>query len=559
MNGSPWYKTVWIYDSNSDGRQFPMVYLANGAPGFVINQYLYDLMKRDASHNEMEVQTRALCHLYAFTCARYGTRPLTDAESANLVADFLDAKMYGTDHHCARRAKRYDWLRNLGLFWEPLLFSKRTQGTSLTTYANAITAFDKWQRVYHGTNRLSPTETRFMSAWERFQDFKQRSKWDMLLHLNRSRSGTVQQRQEAIQRRLDRSARGRKPIKNMKSFPPNRIVELIDSAANNVRDKLLLLTMLGGSLRRSEPLHLFYSDVEGVDSMGQAKIRLAHPEVGMTEWLDEDNISQSGTREEFFKRYWASVNRDVPETHPLRHLAPRTQLDRRNQGLHSGFKGMTLSAGEQSMVANGLDGRDYDVHYVWWCDPRLGAYWYDLFLEYEAKYLKRNPFTDEPLTLRHPWLFIIIEPGDRYGMPLSMTAVKAIWRRLKKKLGINYKLGWHSLRHYFGYYCANVLGLRLEEVQVLMHHGQPTSTEVYFHLSHSNVRDSITEANLRASGREDLLPNLFLKGSRVPDLPEHWTNDFYNLWMTQIEKLNTPTNTLPAVVRQSLEDVPHER
>ncbi len=560
MQGSPWYQIVWVYDSNFEGREFPLVYLANGRPGYVINQYIYDLMKREFSHSKLELHVRALCHLYAFTCAKYGLRPLTDEESAWLVADFLDAKQFGTDAQCSRRAKRFEWLHNLGLHWEPLLFSKRKQGSTLRGYADAITEFDKWQHVHHGANRLSPTETHFMSAWERFQDFKKRKDWDMLLHLVKSHKGTVEQYQSAVRERLDAAEKRRgKGGGVKKSFPPSRIVELVDEAATNVRDKLLILMMLGGSLRRAEPLHVFHFDVEGMDGMGQAMIRLADPEHGMVEWM-EDGKQVSGTRSEYFKRYWEKQNSDIPETHPLRYLAPRTEMGRRNQGMHAGFKGMTYSGGEQF-----LDGRDYDIHYMWWCDPRIGAYWYELFLEYEETYLKNNPYTGErnvrknPLTgefepgLPHPWLFIKIDP-EGYGEPLTVTALKAIWRRLKRKLGVDHRLGWHSLRHYFGYYCASILQLRMETVQVLMHHAQPSSTNVYYHLSNGSVRESITTAQLKAAGREDLLPYVITKGSRVPKLPDHWSNDYYKLWLQKIEFMKTNHEELPAVVKQALED-----
>lgn len=558
FKGNPWYEVVWLYDSEFEGRQFPLVYLANGRPGYVITQYIYDLMARNFSFSMLELHVRSLCHLYAFTCARYGFRFLTETESANLVANFLDAKIYGTDEYCTRRAANYTWMHDLGLHWKPLIFSQRDKGSTIRDYVDAFAEFDKWQSVHHDVTQLNPKEKYFMNAWEMFLDFKRRSQWDMNLHLHKSRSHYLEKHQNHIREKLDKTENGRKNIKTPKKSPPNRIVELVDNAATNVRDKLLLLIMLGGSLRRSEPLHLFRSDVEGMDIMGQAKIRLADPEVGMVEWLDESGIKQSGTRAKYFRDYWANANGDIPLTHPLRHLAPRTKLDRRNQGLHSGFKSMTLSAGEQSYIVNGVDARDYDVHYLWWCDPRIGAYWYELFKQYENNYLLKNPFTGESVKLRHPWLFIIIEPGDNYGMPLSITAVKALWRRLKKRLGITYRLGWHSLRHYFGYYCASVLKLPIEQVQVLMHHGFSTSTEVYYHLNQANVRQAITTAHLQGTGRGDFVHNLTSENSNTPKFPTHWTNTQYKLWTEHLNQLKPSFETLPTELQKLLKEDGHE-
>ncbi|WP_315979802.1 hypothetical protein [Aliamphritea spongicola] len=213
IKGNPWYEIVWIYDNEFRGRLFPLVYLAGGQPGYVINQYIYDLMVRGFSHSKLELYVRGLCHLYAFTCARYGTRALTDAESANLVANFLDAKQYGTDEFCTRRSKRWGWLKYLGLHWKPLLLSRRAKGSTLRNYVEAITEFDNWQHTHHGSIRLNSVERRFMSAWERFQDFKKRTKWDMKLHLYHSRNHTKVVYGQYINERLNAAERGRHHIK----------------------------------------------------------------------------------------------------------------------------------------------------------------------------------------------------------------------------------------------------------------------------------------------------------------------------------------------------------
>lgn len=538
MAGSPWYEIVWIYDVNFESRQFPLVYLADGRPGYVINQYIYYLMTRELSHSNLELHLRALCHLYAFTCARYGTRALTDSESYNLVANFIDAKQYGTDTLCIRESDRFQWLRNLGLNWRPLTYTNRKTGNAINDYILAITDFDKWQSTYHFASRINVTETHFMNAWERYKEFKNRELWDPLLHIIKSRNNTVETYQDKVQERLKIADKRRGSPKIAKSFPPERIVELVDEAACNVRDKLLLLMMLGGSLRRSEPLHLFRTDIEGMDSMGQAKIRLADPVTGETEWTDLNGKLISGSREEYFKTYWKTANSDILTTHPLKHIGPRVKLDRRHQGLHAGFKGMTLSAGVQEINSNIIDCRDYDIHYMFWCNPQIGAYWYKLFREYEEQFLKFNPHTGERLELRHPWLFIKIENSLDYGMPLTISAQKAIWRRIKAKLKIRYRLAWHSLRHYYGYYCASILGLPIEQLQILMHHANSTSTEVYYHITNKKVRQAIITAHLHAAGMGDLTYHLTPNDSPTPRFPDHWSNAQYLLWQTHLNTKN---------------------
>lgn len=562
MRGNPWYEIVWIHDEDFEERLFPLVYLADGLPGYAINQYIYYLMEIGTQDTKLENTVRALCHLYAFSCARYGNRPLTDAESCTLIADFLDAKQYGTDHHCTRTAPRFSWLKTLGLHWEPLLFSRRASGgNTIKLYLAGITEFDKWQDAYYLTKRLSPTEQHFMNAWERFRDFKKRTKWDMLLHLAKSRHGAVERHQQGIQNRLGLGHRRHQstPVKNKKAFPPDSLIDLIEKAGN-VRDKMLFLMMAGGSLRRSEPLHLFRQDVEGMDQMGSAMIRLEDPEVGMIEW-QQDGKNVSGTRNEYFHKYWDQKNIELPVAHPLRYLRPRSQMGRRNQGMNAGFKGMMLSAGDSSLkaVSGFADGREYDTHHLWWIDPRIGAYWYELFEEYEETYLIHNPFNGEKNPLGwpyHPWLFIRID-HDGYGMPMTITAMKALWKRTKERLGIQGKLGWHSLRHYFGYYCANVLGLPMETVQIFMHHTSITSTETYYHLSHGKIRNELTVAQLKSIGREELLPYIIPQKASIPKWPTHWRNSQWELWLKQaqiLSQVTTETMLLPLAVKTTLGD-----
>ncbi|AOE88103.1 site-specific integrase [Pseudomonas sp. TCU-HL1] len=531
MAYNPWFEIVWVYDTDFEGRQFPLVYLANGLPGYVINQFIYDLLLRNTGHSKLELIVRSLCHLYAFTCAKYGTRHLSESESANLIADFIDAKEFGTDKYCIKRGERYDWLRYLGLNWEPLAHSSSAKKSTLMGYLRAITEFDRWQSAFHNTARLSPTEEVFLSAWQRFQDFKNREKWDMLIHLNNARSNKREIPDESIASKFKSNQKGNNYRSCPKAFPPHRIIELVENATTNPRDKLIILIMLGGSLRRAEPLHLFRDDVEGMDIMGQARIRLADPNTGMCEWADENGRNVCGTRAEYFEKHWRIVNSDLPRSHYFRNLAPRSELDRRNQGLHAGFKGMTFSAAEQVNPFLNTEFYQYDKNYVWWCDPRIGAYWYKLFEEYRKKYLNRNPYTNEFISLRHPWLFIKIENSAEYGMPLTISALKSVWRKIKKKLDINQRLSWHSLRHFFGYYCASVLNLTLEQTQVLMHHADITSTEIYYSPSGDRIRQAIVAAYLKTSESSKINSSpIFARVASIV-FPPHWTNDQHEAWL----------------------------
>ena len=73
-------------------------------------------------------------------------------------------------------------------------------------------------------------------------------------------------------------------------------------------------------------------------------------------------------------------------------------------------------------------------------------------------------------------------------------------KRVEKRLGINLKgYALHSLRHYFGYYCVDVLGADLLMVQKWMGHTHLSSTAVYAHISPETARDELKNAERRRS------------------------------------------------------------
>ncbi|SHO58282.1 tyrosine-type recombinase/integrase [Vibrio quintilis] len=536
---NPWYSTIWLYDSDFEQRKFPLVYLANGMPSYTINQYIYHLLESEISHNKLESSVRALCHLYAFTCAYYGQRILTSEEASYLVANFIDAKKFGTDEFCIRNSPRFSWLKNLGLNWKPLSLSKNGIST-IKGYIRAITNFDKWQANIYNIQPLNPTEKYFISAWRQYKKFETRKEWDPLIHLElarKRRKQTEEKYSSQVENKLN-SNHKRLTIKNKlrirKAFPLGRFIDLVETASNP-RDKMLILLQGGGSLRRSEPLHIFHSDIEGQNEFGEARIRIDDPEIGMVEWRDHNGKLVSGTRIQYFQQYWAMNNQNFPDSHPLKFLGPRTLMDRKDSGLNAGFKGMTFAESSCSdwLLNERSDGRTYDVNHLWWLDPVLGSYWYELFEEYEENYLRYNYYTGErnPTGFPfHPWLFIAID-REHYGAPLSIPAMKKIWARLKKRLGIEETLGWHSLRHMFGYYCANVLKIPPEITQFFLHHSSVSSTNAYYHINHNRVRYELTTKQLMAAGIEYMPEHLILKDTPIPNWPSAWQqNPQYKLY-----------------------------
>jgi integrase len=494
MVKSRYYDVVWVYSVEFPGREIPLVLLADGRPGYVINQWICYLLDEEITPSRLELYIRAICHLYSFVMARY-PGDFGPENSERLLADFIEGKKFGTDTYCIKTDDRYAWLTTLGLYWKPLF--RRTN--TIKSYLDAINQFDQWQVTFHKSKPLNPCEERVMTAWEIYRDFQQRTDWDPLLHLFGSREHAKRDYKtngygKYSHRRHELEFHRRKVPR---AFPLEKFVDLIEQS-NNLRDKLLWLLMGAGSLRGSEVLHLFLTDVEGVDpEHGDAKVILADPEYGMVRWTDKDGKNHYETRAKYFLEQF--TNTFFPQNHPLRNLHPRTRYGRRNTRLHAGFKGMTF--GDDNAARKLLFSPDhsqaYDDHYLWWMHKIYGQIFSHYFNKYIEKFFWANPSTGQPNPKSwpwHPWLFICTNKNN-YGMPLTMPALKQAWQRGLKRIGMEGSgYGLHSLRHMYGVYCANVLKIPIETTQVLMHHASVTSTQTYYRLDSDTIRNMLTQA-----------------------------------------------------------------
>lgn len=490
------YRVHWIYTKDFPGRQVPLVFLSNGKPGFAINQWIYSLLHEGVQPSKLEEMTRAVLHLYAFTLAKYGEGTLPESAAKRLIADFIDAKVFGTVDGNGDDG--------LGLYWKP------TRRETVKQYLIAINAFDVWQSTFHSARRLNPSEDRLTSAIERYREFRTHEKWDPFLHLLGARSGKEQVHKHRVplnHKRFDGTSKSRA----IKAFPIHRFVELVEKSPNP-RDKMMWLLLGMGSLRRSEPLHLFLSDVSG-DTSGIAMVRLDDPEAGVIEW-EENGALVVGTRTDYFDRFYK--NEQFSGTVPrLYQLKPRTKYWRKGSGNQAGFKGMTFGSTPTPIV---IDGRSFDHQHIFWLDPRAGAY----FLSCYDEYLADNFFGKPRNWPYHPFLFINLDNKD-FGLPMTLPALRKAWGRALRRLGLSGSgLGPHSLRHMFGHYCANVLKLPVEFTQVLMHHGSVTSTQVYYSMTANTVRRTILQSALGDVAKVDaLVPQI----TQTIKFPKHWVPD----------------------------------
>jgi hypothetical protein len=506
----------WAYFDRYGRRAVPLVILANGKPSFVIQQWIFYLVDAQITPGKLELYLRAVCRLYDLCMAAFGNRELDDKEFNHLLALYIDAHKYGAGWNCVRKHNLK--LQSLGLNWKP------TKIGAIKLYLKAINKFDKFQQEFHGAKAINPTEEVFLTAHEKYRKFEQETKWNPMLYLFDSRQHKKEISSTTIPDESHARFKGSKK-QFPKAFPLNRFIDLVE-AAPNPRDKMLMLLMGGGTLRMSEPLHILTCDVEGYDEWGQARVRLADPETGMVEWFDSNGKQFSGNREEYFNEKWR--NHDFEPGHPLRDLMPRTKYGKRRHGLHSGWKGMTFHDSEGTEAFLKMYGRPYDINHLFWIDPQVGAYFFTCYEEYMNEYIYKNIFTGKQTPKGfpwHPWLFINISK-DGYGYPLSYQALVNIWGRLLDKMELSdLALGLHSLRHMFGYYCANVLKLSLEHTQVLMHHSSIESTRIYYKLSSSTMRGMLMDGALQMQGID---PKCII-APKTPRIvfPDHWTNKQY--------------------------------
>jgi hypothetical protein len=478
------YLVEWIYTVDFPGRPVPVVYLADGAPGFSINQWIYWLIQEGMTPSLLEKRVQHVMHLYEFHFRKYaGTLP-DKGQSQHLVKDFLEAKKNGSEL----------------MGWDRI-----TNKATLSGYLKSIDLFDEWQSTWHGSDRLNPSEKRFMSSWEIYAEWQHRKNWDAMLHLFPSKSTEKKTHQVTVGRFDHRRWEfGGKKIP--KAFPFEKFPELVERTPNP-RDQMAWLLMGGGSLRQSEPLHLFYEDVRGLDSNGGTRIRLDDPDEGAWAW-EIDGSTCVGTRSQYFDACFE--NERFKFTRPeLNRLKPRTKGKKGKD--HSGWKGMTFSETPDAEISS--DGRLVHPHEVWWCDPRMGSRFQHAYQEYVEKY-----FNDKPsMWPYHPWLFICTD-HENFGLPWTLKSLNRAWRRALKRVGLeNSGLGPHSLRHMYGAYCASVLKLPIEIVMGLMHHRYITSTQKYYHIRSKTVQRAISQA-IEANPRERILDHVILPDSKPVSL-----------------------------------------
>ncbi len=147
MKRSRHYQIVWIYCKEFPNREVPLVLLADGRPGYAINQWIIYLLAEQITPARLDSYVRAICHLYDFSLSLSAVSDYIQFAPTNRAIKryFLDTKRFGTDEYCSTMDERHAWLKYIGLHWKPLLNKRHT----LSCYKNAINKFDAWLTIHH--------------------------------------------------------------------------------------------------------------------------------------------------------------------------------------------------------------------------------------------------------------------------------------------------------------------------------------------------------------------------------------------------------------------------
>jgi integrase len=402
------------------------------------------LRRTGKSYQDIRRFNSAYGRLYDYWKYALHERTLGAEEPSDVLLDFLTARAMGTDD-----PGRVD---ETGLHW-----SMVRPGTAALDY-KALVDFSKHCETHRGFASFQTWDNSFSSQARKEMASQHKAKSSILFHIKGNSKETEDPNFRPPTRRKDR---------RFKSFPPDRVWDLI-GAMTNERDQLFFLLLAFGSLRISEPLHLFVRDIKAPPE-GELEPTVI---LGDPVWSKVDWVASDGTRHRSTRAAYLSQKYD---------LLPRNLIDKRSDdgALHAGFKGVMWDD-EPASIAN-----------IYWSDPKAGSEFWRLHCLYIRKY--RLSIGD-----MHPYYFVNINRRhENYGKPITLSAMTAAFYAAAEKIGLSRTdsgVHPHGLRHFYGYYLKNVLGLGLDSIKDFMHHVSIMSTANYAKNSKQSLRDLFRNA-----------------------------------------------------------------
>jgi hypothetical protein len=361
-------------------------------------------------------------------------------EPKTFLLEFVEVCLFGTIH-----------MKNDILGWK-----KKSHEMTNFILVN-ISQFSRFISANLDAIPLNPIEIKFKNSFE-YSFIRDRKKTtDFLFHLDKNKK-TYGQWSIRTNKRDKKSGR-------YKCFPVNKI-DLFFANCTNIRDELLFYLLAYGGIRISEAVNLYLSDICRDDLCSSAKIKLANPATSKFEYKNIHGKKVLGTRQDYLREIY--------------NLSPRNLISS-NDVLYAGWKGMLMhfsskQTGEYSEVR--------------WLNLAHGEYFYQLHKTY-IKMMRSKSLE------RHPYYFVCED-----GRPLTIGAATKAFIRVCKKANINISqsgVNLHGFRHYYGFYCANVLGLDKEITKEMLHHSSLEATNNYYHISQKKINDELQKAEIRPS------------------------------------------------------------
>lgn len=432
----------------SIGASIPFLILLNGEISLLALAWARAKMLEQFSPSWLSKAISAIGRFYDLYQVK-GAPPLTPDELNLLVGQFYSARRHGDSN----------------LRWKPV--QEKTAYDDLQ-YLNK---FSDWCANNFNHVSANPSEKLLFSELSISEQLivkariDSRAEWNMLHHLTSTTElGKGVTRKRKFEPNRERKQRTKKRKKGPKFFPPEKIMPLIH-ATPSLRDRLILLLIFFGGLRVSEPFHLFVSDITVLPN-GEARVRIGHPQDGHYEWIGDFNRRRIGNRAAFLKeRYGLGPRNLLPEGHPL----------------HAGWKGM-LEDDERTSTS--------EVH---WIRDDISRLFAKLHIAY-MKTIRCNVKDD------HPYYLVNTRRDEGFGTPLKLSSYVSSFNRGVVRVGLSPKtpgVNPHGGRHFVGYYVANVLRLRIEALQKILHHAELSSTEVYYTLLPESARVELMRAQAR--------------------------------------------------------------
>lgn len=444
------------------GVSLPFLFLEDGELSYLALAWArHKMLDVESGTSSLSKAVAAVGRFHDFYMVERKGAALEPNELHLMLKQFYEARRFG--------------LPSLG--WQP------TKAKTAADDVRAISEFTEWCSGNFGHVAVNPKEQVMVAnlnlAEQRALALAKNSRrrWDFLYHL----TPALDEAKGLVTRRAFTPGRGKgkRYTGVQKHYPPDRVWATIASTPS-LRDKLYLLLLFFGGLRVSEPLHIYASDVS-VMADGTARVVLGHPQDGSYEWIGQDKMRRSGKRAAFLAdRYGLGPRNLLAEKHPL----------------HAGWKGMLPDNPKRSeSVVN-------------WLREDASRLFAKLHAEYVRTVRSRIPDT-------HPFYFVNGR-GESYGGPLKLSNVEKAFYRAAWRIGLSSTedgVNPHGARHFYGYYCASILRLKVESTQKLMHHESITSTEIYYALDGAAVRSEL----LRAQER------LTLEAPELLAAPAHFT------------------------------------